>query len=434
MAQRTRLIDQLPTMKQRLLICIDARNSKWGSPISLTVAVRYLLKVRSAPMRSASDQANVRPVPSAPSLSDCTRFEEACIARSGVHVMALARALKFVGAVDRVEQWHFLTCASDALAHLWQPLACRARNHAGEKWWVCNPHGLSRALSTYLEREENQPSVLLVAGTVEYGKMLPGILQACRHSFKVSYPLSWAPWLKEDVTQGLFDLYLVDEPKIIEEMKQRVPHARAIEYPKQVDYVATFFPMHNVEKEYDFVVSGVVCQAKGQDMVIRAASALQHRYGAKLRCCFVGVERFEKGWQAGLEHMARDEGVDATFTGQVLRDEVNLYLNRSRVGVIASWWEVAPRTMLEYMAADIPVVVNARLKSGLKYLLPDVGVIAEPENMADAMWSVLKNRQRFRPRETLVREFGASALELCARSIFDNMIIAGSKPRDHGSV
>ena len=409
-------------MKRRRLVCIDARNSTGGGSISLKVAGSYLRKVWHARRQSASIEAHVRPVSPASSLPCHTKFEEACIAGSGVHIMALAQALKFIGAVDHVEQWHFLKSRSGALTHMWQRLASRTRNRAGEKWWVCDRRGLSPALSAYLKLEENRPSVLLVAGTVEYGKMLADVLSACKDSFKVSYPLSWAPWSREDVTKELFDLYLVDEPAAIEEMKRCVPRASAIEYPKQVDYVRTFFPLAHVEKEYDFVVSGAVCQAKGQDIVIRAASALQQRHGVKLRCCFVGPERFEKGWQSGLEHMARDEGVDVTFTGQVSRDEVNVYLNKSRVGVIASWWEVAPRALLEYMAADIPVMVNARLKSGLKYVRPDVGVIAEPEQMADAMWSVLENPGRFRPRETLIREFGASALLRCARSIADRMV------------
>jgi glycosyltransferase involved in cell wall biosynthesis len=396
----------------RHLVYIDARNAAGPAVISTSMLRRVLLRRRNG--HGAACPSDGLPLPP----SRYTNFEESCIAGSGLHLMALARALKHVGAVDRIERWCFLQSTSP---RAWQPWVSRMRDGSSERWWVCDCDGWSPALSAYLRVPGNQPAALLVAGTVEYGKMLEPILRACGLAFKISYPVSWEPWTRRDVKDRLFDLYLVDEPSAIDELKRRAPHICVLEYTKQVDYVRTFVPRPE-DKEYDFVVTGAVCQAKGQDVVIRAASLIQQRYGRSLRCCFVGAERFEPGWEAGLKHMARDEGVDVTFTGQVDPATVNTLLNKSRVGVVPSWWEVAPRALLEYMAADLPVVVNARLKSGLKYVHSGAGLVAEPEEMAHAMWHVLNNRSSFHPRDILIREFGATSLEGCARTIAGRML------------
>ena len=52
-----------------------------------------------------------------------------------------------------------------------------------------------------------------------------------------------------------------------------------------------------------------------------------------------------------------------TFADEVSKEQVNEIVNRSRVGIMAAEKDAAPRVILEYLAANVPVVVNAELRA-----------------------------------------------------------------------
>jgi glycosyltransferase involved in cell wall biosynthesis len=84
---------------------------------------------------------------------------------------------------------------------------------------------------------------------------------------------------------------------------------------------------------------------------------------------------------------------------------VNRNVNYSRAGVVCSTLDAAPRVILEYMAADVPVVVNAGLRAGCRYVSPDSGVLASAEVFPEAIVDVLERTAEFSPRAHVLDHF-----------------------------
>ena len=93
------------------------------------------------------------------------------------------------------------------------------------------------------------------------------------------------------------------------------------------------------------------------------------------------------------------------FAGQVAKEEVNRYVNRSRIGVICSEEDAVPRALLEYMAADVLVLVNTNLLAGTRYVGPKAGLVRAPEDFHLGLLELIETAGRYRPREHFLQRF-----------------------------
>ena len=258
-------------------------------------------------------------------------------------------------------------------------------------------------LERHIERT-GQPDLILAEG-LQVVPSLERIFELCPDSLKFVYPKHSQPWVMR--RPDLYHLCLVDEEWQIEEMRRHHPDVRCAVWDKLIDYEEHHFPMP-LEKVYDICYVAHLKPRKNHDLLLRAVASMP---GRKLKCVFVG--RDDKDIQSTLEALATELGVDATFAGNVTPDEVNRYMNQSRMGVICSEEDAVPRAMLEYMAADIPVMVNSRLRVGTRYVGPKAGLLREAQDFASGIEEILDDPGRFRPREHLLENF--SREKVCGR-------------------
>lgn len=233
------------------------------------------------------------------------------------------------------------------------------------------------------------------------GMGLPTILRRvfdlCPTSLKIVYPQYCEPWLIEGL--DLYDACLVDEEWQVKEMRRRQSGVTCHVWDKLVDYEDHFFPT-NAPKKYDICYVARLHPRKYHDLLFNSLAKLRDR---RLSAVLVGSD--ENECQQYLEPLAKEAGVEAVFTGQVSRERVNDIINESRMGVICDKYDAVPRAMLEYMAADVPVLVNAEMQAGSRYVAPKAGLVVSPAQFHEGIIEILDHLERFRPRECLIRDF-----------------------------
>ena len=280
--------------------------------------------------------------------------------------------------------------------------------HASDEWkfWsgavqeVSTPRQLPVKLFPYDERlafEElaqhiraaGQPDILWVEGT-EYPPYLRRIFELCPDSSKIVYSKEWRPWRIEKLDQ--YDLCLVDEEWEAEEVKKHYPDIHCAVWDKLIDYETMHYPIP-CEKIYDICYVAYLRGRKNHELLFRAMAKLKDR---KLTCVCVGDDR--KGNREELERLAAELNLSVHFTGEVPKEEVNRYINQSRIGVMCAVLDAAPRAILEYMAAGVPVLVNAKLWAGARYVGPGAGLVKSSEEFHLGMAELLDNYQSYSPR------------------------------------
>lgn len=81
------------------------------------------------------------------------------------------------------------------------------------------------------------------------------------------------------------------------------------------------------------------------------------------------------------------------------RDVVEL-LRTSRIAVYPADNASSPASMWECVAADLPIVVNEKIKGGRHVVVPGItGELASEANFLDVMRHTLRHRDKYRPRE-----------------------------------
>jgi glycosyltransferase involved in cell wall biosynthesis len=155
-----------------------------------------------------------------------------------------------------------------------------------------------------------------------------------------------------------------------------------------------------LEKIYDVCYVAYLRERKNHELLFRAMAKLKER---RLSCVCVGDDR--KGNRLELENLAKELNLDVQFTGEVSKAEVNRYINQSKIGVMCATLDAAPRAILEYMAADVPVLVNAELWAGSRYVGPGAGLVKSPEEFHLGLAELLDNYQNYSPRAFLLKHY-----------------------------
>lgn len=147
----------------------------------------------------------------------------------------------------------------------------------------------------------------------------------------------------------------------------------------------------SVNKNYDIIFVGRLTRAKGVDILLHSLAVLKSR-GVIKKAVIVGEGPllFELRTQAhrlGIDHLVFFLGV---------RDDVEILLQQSRIFVSPSRWEGLPLSVLEAMAAGLPVIASK--VGGIPEVITNDrnGVLIppnEPELLADAIQRILKGKK-----------------------------------------
>jgi glycosyltransferase involved in cell wall biosynthesis len=305
--------------------------------------------------------------------------DEAPLARTGSSSKNLILALAARGLVSRAEEWD-VGAGDGSLA--------RDGGRLPRRSFPSDPSRLAESLQRHVAFE-GAPDLLWVEGTA-HPAWLATVFDACPRSFTLVYSKFWKPWTVERLDR--YDLCLIDDAHQEDQVHRRYPGVRCGVWDKLVDYEHLYRPL-DCDKDYDVCYVAYLRPRKNHELLFRSLAKLG---SPAPRSVCVGEDR--KGYQADLERLASDLGLDVDFAGERDARDVNLYINRSRIGVMCSERDAAPRAILEYMAAGVPVLVNAELMAGARYVGPWAGLVRAPEKFHEGLRELLEDPGRYSPR------------------------------------
>lgn len=289
------------------------------------------------------------------------------------------------GVISAFEEWKF-----------WNGALQQVQAHDFTvKLFPCDEELESEALLQYV-RTQGAPEILWVEGP-DFPPYLRQIFSACSQSLKIVYSKDWRPWKIKQLEH--YDLCLVDEQWEKERVLQLYPELQCAVWDKLIDYEQTHYPIA-CAKEYDICYVAYLRGRKNHELLFHAMSRLKER---KLKCVCIGDDR--KGNRAELERLADALKLDVHFTGELPKPEVNRLVNQSRLGVMCSELDAAPRAILEYLAADVPVLVNAKLLAGARYVGSRAGLIKPPEEFHLGLAELLDHLPNYAPRAHLLEHY-----------------------------
>ncbi len=304
--------------------------------------------------------------------------------------------LKKRNIISECEAWKFSNGTTDE-ASANAPLPIKVFSY--------NENLTSEELAQYIHTV-GQPDILWVDGR-DYPPHLRQIMELCPESAKVIYAKNGRPWKIKNLEQ--YDLCLVDEEWQLQNVKKRHPTTNCFVWDKLIDHETTFRPIA-CEKIYDICYVAWMRESKNHELLFRAMARLQDR---NLTCVCVGGDREDDGtkpdrklYREQLERVAADLKLAVRFVGQVSQEEVNRYINQSKIGVMSSTLDTAPRALLEYMAAGAPVLlVQSEEVVGVRYVGAEAGLVRTPEEFHLGLAELLDNYQRYSPRDYFLRHF-----------------------------
>jgi len=312
---------------------------------------------------------------------------------TGGYLERLPLALVRSGLAEAAEIWSFAGSDDDAGGLTLSPYGpglrrFRADGHAA-------PYG-SDSLLDHIAAT-GAPEVLCVWGL---GVSEP-ILAACRDSITIYNSLDVdALRIPPEISRHI-DIFLTGSAAQTAEVRARHPDALIAMQPIGPEFASaeTFFPL-DVPKEFDLIYVAAAQPYKRHDILFAALEALPRSIRA---LCVAGY-----GEDAGhLRGRAADMGIDVTFVGPpgVSHAEVNLLMNRARIGLVCGVRDGAPAILTEYMLAGLPVLANADLMCGLQFIRADTGRSAPAHGFAAAIAGMLAQLSTFSPREAVLQNW-----------------------------
>jgi glycosyltransferase involved in cell wall biosynthesis len=206
---------------------------------------------------------------------------------------------------------------------------------------------------------------------------------------------------------GGFDVVLVDDERHFDRVRRKCPGAEPMRMVKTTD-PAWFHPLPAEPKRWDLCCFGHMTAPKNY-------AALPPILAELADCRVVVVGRPEPELYRRLEQA----GPPIECTGALEAAEANRILNRSRIGLILSEHDGAPRTLVESMAAGLPQLVNARLVTGLDYIGPRVGRIAPLEDFPAEARRMLAAPEAFDPAAEFRRRYAPEHAAAALADAFD---------------
>jgi glycosyltransferase involved in cell wall biosynthesis len=141
---------------------------------------------------------------------------------------------------------------------------------------------------------------------------------------------------------------------------------------------------------------GRISHKKGLDLLIRAFAQVHRRHDPEALLVLVGPD--DEGLRPRLTELAADEGVEdnVVFTGMLRGAELRAALSAATVWALPSKTENFGTSVIEAMAAGVPVVVSPEVNLAPEIRADDAGVVCERERgaLADALAGLLWDADR----------------------------------------
>lgn len=306
----------------------------------------------------------------------------------------MLQSLARIGLLPPFEAWNFY----DPTAGLPEPDLLEL-----VRMFPCEDGLTSEAFREHI-KEQGQPDILWVDGRFAE----PHVMQAldlCPDSFRIVYGNE----LPDEVEQvARYDLCLVDEEEHVATVRAQARNVHVAVWDKVVNYEELFRPLDR-EKRYDICYVAAITRRKKHKRLFRAMAKLKDR---RLTCVCLGGTTMggiddpgHVALLAELRHLAEELGVAVEFVGLVSQEQVNEYLNQSRIGVMCSEKDGAPRALLEYLAADLPALAGDQLRGGQRFVTPETGLIRSRKEFHLGIAELLDTRDRYHPRAHFVRHY-----------------------------
>jgi len=206
---------------------------------------------------------------------------------------------------------------------------------------------------------------------------------------------------------SIYDLIFRDE-----DCKERklLDHSHSYGFVKTCDE-GVFYPL-DMEKRYDIISVGTICERKGQLQVVRSALKLKR----PLRIIFPGPIRV-RAYMEKCIAQAAGSLVTLEFPGVVSRKELNVFLNQSDLHVLASRNEQAPRVLIEAASAGVPSLITTGLGGGQNYVTPETGWITSRWRLTSALRSALDTFNQKKARNGYLENFSNKhALDMVSKA------------------
>ncbi len=291
------------------------------------------------------------------------------------------------GIAQACEEWRFSHEASNGDSGDGEGLLAVRSFRIDPRAHSCAP------LQTYIT-DAGAPDVVWVEGS-DCPTYLRELFDLCASSLKIVYSKDWKPQKIEGLAS--YDLCLVDEEWQVEKLARQ--GARAAVWDKLIDYDGTHRPI-KCEKRYDICYVGYLRRRKNHELLFRSMAKVRDR---ELTCVCAGGD--PDGRLPELQALVDELGIAVDFAGDVSKAEVNRYVNESRIGVICAREDAAPRALLEYLAADVPVLVNSELLAGARYVGPRAGLVRAPDDFHRGFVELMDNLDDYAPRAHLLEHF-----------------------------
>jgi glycosyltransferase involved in cell wall biosynthesis len=208
---------------------------------------------------------------------------------------------------------------------------------------------------------------------------------------RVYYPAS-KRFLNQDWTH--FDLFLVDDERQIAPVTRLVPASTVHRVIKTAD-PALFRPLNGIEKRYDLCMIGAMCLSrKNHDALVRLLTA-----APSLSAVVIGQQ------DPNVVASLRNTGARLQLIEFCGREQLNHLMNQSRMGFVPSLMDAAPRVILEFMAAGVPVLMNSAILGGRDYITHETGRLAAEKEFVDVAKHICDGRLPFKPRKGFEENF-----------------------------
>lgn len=269
-------------------------------------------------------------------------------------------------------------------------------------------------------------AVILKAPTHENSKINKGAIilsgpdEVCRriHNLKdYFYIIEWRGWSGMNMAQSA-DIKLVEDFSTWEQTKLRFPNAILLDLaPADFVDVNRFRPL-NIRREYAGIQIARWDPFKRHELFVKGVSLLPMKRFVKFGHFAKGGSLTELTLKRKVIKLARGLGANLDFPYANLdsnsglpnsHEEINLHINKARMGVITSRIEGVNRFNLECMAANIPVLVPSDTSyPTMKHINKYTGVLFEPnpQCLAESISFVESRYGRFRPREYIMKNTG----------------------------
>ncbi|PHS73637.1 MAG: hypothetical protein COB22_00050 [Cycloclasticus sp.] len=200
-----------------------------------------------------------------------------------------------------------------------------------------------------------------------------------------------------------YDAVLLDENEHISIVQKEQENTLGLRLLKPANE-QVFMKLDKVEKIYDICIFSTLHKNPGAFLKIYEAFP-------ELNYVVIGRDNVPE-----IEHIKDNSNLK--LTGFISHEKANKYLNQSKIGIILSLRDGAPRVIVESMSAGLPQIVNKRLSSGKSYINSSTGLFSGDDEILDKVEFLLMNYKKMSPEAYYKEHF---SLEKATNKLSENL-------------